>query len=127
LVFDRVMQARQAGRDADRAAGGVRAALHRRRDTRSRTGSVAAASFAAFASQGSGSVPTAAEREITRTEHPPATSMPDVIGMGLRAATETIVSAGLQCRTKGSGRRVTQQDPPPGAELARVARCTLVY
>ncbi len=134
LVFDRSSRVTQArlGRhgNEDEPASGVLASLRRRGGVGSRgrhSGMVATASLVGFSRRRNGTQAPQADNEITRNEREAITSMPDVIGMGLRGASETIASAGLHCRLKGSGHRVTRQNPAPGVEVPREASCTVVY
>ena len=59
----------------------------------------------------------------------PAPAMPDLSGMSLRQASETLAAAGLVCTTLRSGPRVTRQDPDPGAPVAPAGtgRCTVIF
>jgi hypothetical protein len=114
----------------DGSASGALASLRRRHGAaarRDRHGVVATASLLDFSGRRMEPQATRAEDDITRNEQEAVTSMPDVIGMGLRVASERIASAGLRCRLRGSGHRVTRQDPPPGVEVSRDASCTVVY
>ncbi len=55
-----------------------------------------------------------------------ATGMPDLTGMSLRQASETLAARGLACRATGSGPRVTRQEPAPGGPLPPAGgRCTM--
>lgn len=134
LVFDRPPLAVRARFDrrgnGNEQASGVPASLRRRSGASARwedAGAVTTASMLDFGGRRRGSRVTEADDDITRNEHEAVTSMPDVIGMGLRVASERIASAGLRCRLKGSGHKVTRQDPPPGVEVSRDASCTVVY
>ena len=134
LVFDRPPRATRArfGRHGigNEQPPSVPASLQRRSgaaDPREGSGAVAAASMFDFGGRRGGPQATQADDDITLNEQEATTSMPDVIGMGLRVASERIASAGLDCRMKGSGHRVTRQDPPAGVAVPRDAGCTVVY
>ena len=53
--------------------------------------------------------------------------MPDLTGMTLRQATETLAGLGLNCSSQRRGPRVTGQDPGPGAPVRAGDRCAVVY
>jgi membrane peptidoglycan carboxypeptidase len=53
--------------------------------------------------------------------------MPDVVGLGLRRATEALAAAGLTCRHDRRGPVVTRQMPEAGAPIAAGAACSVVY
>jgi cell division protein FtsI/penicillin-binding protein 2 len=53
--------------------------------------------------------------------------MPDVVGLGLRRATEALAAAGLTCRHDRGGPVATRQAPEAGAPIAAGAACSIVY
>ncbi len=53
--------------------------------------------------------------------------MPDLIGLSLRQANETLASMGLVCRNDKRGARVTRQDPDPGTAIGPGSSCLVVY
>jgi cell division protein FtsI (penicillin-binding protein 3) len=60
---------------------------------------------------------------------PPATppgTMPDVTGLSLRQAIETLAGLGLNCATERGGPRVSRQVPPPGTPVTGKTRCALI-
>ena len=139
LVFDRSLQASVAadddaapGDDADpgaarrpqrvstAAAGLVVAAVSRNRgsaagsDRDDETGAVHA------------SIVGLAARLQARTDGG-AEVMPDLVGLSLRQANETLASRGLVCRNDKKGLRVTRQDPDPGASVASGSSCLVIY
>jgi cell division protein FtsI (penicillin-binding protein 3) len=54
-------------------------------------------------------------------------TMPDLTGMSLRQATETLAKLGLDCSSQRGGTRVTRQMPEPGAPIVAGTRCTVFY
>ncbi|HZM69606.1 MAG TPA: penicillin-binding protein [Candidatus Cryosericum sp.] len=54
-------------------------------------------------------------------------TMPDLTGMTLRQATETLAAQGLNCSSQRRGPRVTEQQPGPGSPVRAGDRCALVY
>jgi cell division protein FtsI (penicillin-binding protein 3) len=88
-------------------------AAKRARD--SRTGTVRAATFA---------IPGRAEAD---DEPAGRSTMPDLTGLSLRQASETLAAAGLVCRNRLSGSRVTGQEPPPGSPIGPGVPCTVTY
>ena len=139
LVFDRSLQASVAadddaapGDDADpgaarrpqrvhaAAAGLVVAAVSRNRgsaassDRDDETGAVHA------------SIVGLAARLLARADGG-AEVMPDLVGLSLRQANETLASRGLICRNDKRGLRVTRQDPDPGVSVAPRSSCLVTY
>jgi cell division protein FtsI/penicillin-binding protein 2 len=53
--------------------------------------------------------------------------MPDLTGLSLRRATETLATLGLACANEHAGPRVTRQQPGPGSPIGPGAVCTLVF
>ena len=53
--------------------------------------------------------------------------MPDLGGMSLRQASETLAMTGMYCTTLRGGPRVTRQEPVPGAPIETGASCTVAY
>jgi cell division protein FtsI (penicillin-binding protein 3) len=63
------------------------------------------------------------------TKAAPATApgtMPDVTGLSLRQAIETLATLGLNCVTERTGPRVSRQVPPPGTPVSATTRCGLM-
>jgi cell division protein FtsI (penicillin-binding protein 3) len=63
------------------------------------------------------------------TSRAPATTpgtMPDVTGLSLRQAIETLAGLGLNCATERGGPRVSRQMPPPGTAVSAQTRCALM-
>jgi membrane peptidoglycan carboxypeptidase len=56
-----------------------------------------------------------------------AATMPDLTGMSLRRATETLAALGLICRHEARGPRVVRQEPEPGASIDTAAPCRVIY
>ena len=52
--------------------------------------------------------------------------MPDLTGMSLRLAVETLAGMGLNCQSPRGGPRVTRQEPEPGTPIAPGDRCALL-
>ena len=92
---------------------------------------LAAASIAAFPPRAPARAAEAAPeaREPGGAGDDPAPAMPDLSGMSLRQASETLAAAGLACTTLRSGPRVTRQDPDPGAPVAPAGtgRCIVIF
>jgi hypothetical protein len=135
LVFDQPPHATRAwfgrhGNGGNEQPSSVPASLRRRSgaaDPRDGSGAVTTASLFDFGRRRGAPQAMQVDDDTIGNEQEAITSMPDVIGMGLRDASERIASAGLDCRVKGSGHRVTGQDPPPGVQVHRDASCTVVY
>ncbi len=138
LVFDRAARTSPArtspalndAGEGKEARAGFRAPVRRGSAGRPRGRHIEGIAVASLVGFGSGKAAPggpAPEMRITINEDEPLTTMPDVGGMGLRAASETLVAAGLSCRTRGEGRRVTRQNPSPGARVARGGSCSVVY
>jgi len=53
--------------------------------------------------------------------------MPDLGGMSLRQASETLAAAGMICTTLRSGARVTRQEPDPGTPVRPGAPCAVIF
>ncbi|MGH9750339.1 MAG: PASTA domain-containing protein, partial [Candidatus Polarisedimenticolia bacterium] len=53
--------------------------------------------------------------------------MPDLSGLSLRRATETLAALGLICRHDTGGPRVTRQAPEPGTAIGPASPCRIVY
>jgi cell division protein FtsI (penicillin-binding protein 3) len=53
--------------------------------------------------------------------------MPDVTGMSLRQATESLAAAGIVCEHEKSGPRVTRQVPEPGTAVGPGRGCTVIF
>jgi cell division protein FtsI (penicillin-binding protein 3) len=128
LVFERSSRASRArfdrsGQDGDSASAGRVFLRGAQAAAAGRPGAVAA-SLVHAPPKGAAGPGDGRTRERGRGT---VTSMPDLIGMGLRDASETIAAAGLRCRLKGSGRRVTDQSPPPGTGMSQESGCTVVY
>ena len=63
-----------------------------------------------------------------RTSTPPTdATMPDVVGLSLRQATEALASAGLSCRHDRNGQSVTRQDPGAGTPVTPGMPCMVSY
>ncbi len=56
-----------------------------------------------------------------------AAVMPELTGLSLRQASESLASKGLVCRTDRKGPRVTRQDPDPGTWVTRGTPCVVIY
>jgi cell division protein FtsI/penicillin-binding protein 2 len=54
-------------------------------------------------------------------------AMPDVTGMSLRRATETLAAAGLTCRHEARGPRALRQEPAPGTPIGPADSCRVIY
>ncbi len=132
LVFDRSLQASLStgggagptGGEAWRArldrAGA--AALAVRAVRRDRTTAVATAE--------DGGPPLAVHAVLVgSTAQPPrgAAVMPDLAGMSLRQASESLAARGLVCRNDVKGGRVTRQDPDPGTSVTPMTPCVVIY
>jgi len=72
--------------------------------------------WAAMQEKGEGPTQVAAIRPVER--------MPDVMGLSLRKALQTLQNSGLRIKVQGSG-RVVGQKPPPGASLKGVDEGTI--
>jgi cell division protein FtsI (penicillin-binding protein 3) len=53
--------------------------------------------------------------------------MPDLEGMSLRQATETLAAAGIACQNLKAGPRVTRQHPAAGTAVGAVDECRVVF
>ena len=53
--------------------------------------------------------------------------MPDVVGLGMRRATEALAAAGLVCRHNRRGPTATRQTPAAGTPIPAGAACTVTY
>ena len=53
-------------------------------------------------------------------------TMPDVTGLSLRQAIETLAGLGLNCATERAGPRVSRQVPPAGSPVNKSTRCALM-
>jgi cell division protein FtsI/penicillin-binding protein 2 len=53
--------------------------------------------------------------------------MPDLTGMSLREASESLASLGLICRNDVRGDRVTRQVPEPGTPMTPTTPCMVIY
>jgi hypothetical protein len=53
--------------------------------------------------------------------------MPDLTGLSLRRATETLAALGIVCANEHGGPRVTRQDPGPGAPIGPGTPCSVVF
>jgi cell division protein FtsI (penicillin-binding protein 3) len=131
LVIDRplVAAAPDAGRgDADRP---VTAAERRPAGSAARGGAKAAGRTPAEAS--APAVPVLASLlgiplpagTAARPATPPGT-MPDVTGLSLRQAIETLAGLGLNCAAERGGPRVSRQVPPPGTPITATTRCAVI-
>jgi cell division protein FtsI/penicillin-binding protein 2 len=130
LVFDRSLPARGAGRAAPPAA---------RRASLAATASLTAAATlpahhvpAAARGREGRPVPASARGAAwsagrTAAAERPAGVMPDLSGMSLRRATETLAALGLVCRHDTGGPRVTRQTPEPGTAVGQASPCRVVY
>jgi hypothetical protein len=52
--------------------------------------------------------------------------MPDVTGLSLRQAIETLAGMGLNCAAERGGPRVSRQVPPPGTPVTGTTRCAVI-
>jgi cell division protein FtsI/penicillin-binding protein 2 len=57
----------------------------------------------------------------------PGVAMPDLAGMSLRRATETLAAFGLTCRHETRGPRVVRQEPEAGAPIDTATPCRVIY
>ncbi|MFQ5877897.1 MAG: penicillin-binding protein [Acidobacteriota bacterium] len=125
LIFDRPARAaRRDGRGLDPAVPAVhRFGAPPRSDGRGRRqdGRVQAALAALRRSR-----PATRAGAPAREERPPV-PMPDLSGMSLRQATETLAAVGLVCRMNRSGARVTRQAPRAGTPVKPGAACVVTY
>ena len=132
LVFDRSLLA-QAEIDDDgdrperarRDAGLSRDAVSRARRDPAATGAVQALRRSGGALRASlgGPLPV-----TLRTSTPPTdVTMPDVVGLSLRQATEALASAGLSCRHDRNGSSVVRQDPEAGSPVTPQTPCTVSF
>jgi len=53
-------------------------------------------------------------------------TMPDVTGLSLRQAIETLAGMGLNCAAERGGPRVSRQVPPPGTPVTGATRCAVI-
>ena len=53
-------------------------------------------------------------------------TMPDVTGLSLRQAIETLAGLGLNCAAERGGPRVSRQVPPPGTPVTGTTRCAVI-
>jgi cell division protein FtsI/penicillin-binding protein 2 len=135
LVFDRSAQA--ALRDGG-AAPGARSAVALSAVRRTRTVALRprlSPAPQAILQASLAALPLGASRSVDeRRVHPEpvaaaggAASMPDLGGMSLRQASETLAMAGMVCTTLRGGPRVTRQEPAPGASIQTGTPCTVIY
>ncbi len=54
-------------------------------------------------------------------------TMPNLSGMSLRRASETLAALGLNCTSQRAGPRVARQQPEPGVPVRPGDRCAVVY
>jgi cell division protein FtsI (penicillin-binding protein 3) len=131
LVIDRSLRAASADTGRGAADRPVPAA-ERRPGGAPRRGSARAAGRVA---DGAGAVPLPALASILGIPLPagrPAKraaapgTMPDVTGMSLRQAIETLAGLGLNCAAERGGPRVSRQVPPPGTPVTGATRCAVI-
>jgi membrane peptidoglycan carboxypeptidase len=123
LVFDRSLQAWSQSRDDRRRGPAVAPA-------RTARGRAHASPAAVPAVQRAGLLPGILPARRAAGP-PPAGSgpvaMPDLTGLSLRRATETLAGLGLTCRHEARGARVTRQEPPPGEPMGPATPCRVIY
>ena len=132
LVFDRSLQASLSTGGGAGPTGGEAwrarldrsgaAALAVRAVRRNRTTTVATAD--------DGGPPIAVHAVLGgSTAQPPrgGAVMPDLAGMSLRQASESLAARGLICRNDVKGARVTRQDPDPGTSVTPTSPCVVIY
>ena len=142
LVFDRSVQD-SLGTDGERPHGAALPAVRRGRPvTRSgrpgmpRSDTVVAASLGSLdpssgllrrgpAPEAAGAPQAAGAGAEVRADG--SLPMPDLGGMSLRQASETLAAAGIVCTTLRSGARVTRQEPDPGAQVRPGAPCAVMF
>jgi len=130
LVFDRSLLAQaEPDDDGDRPERARRdAGLSRDAVSRARRDPAAPAAVQALR-RGGGFVRASLAGPLTLRTSPPPTdvSMPDVVGLSLRQATEALASAGLSCRHDRNGQSVTRQDPGAGAPVTPGMPCMVGF
>jgi membrane peptidoglycan carboxypeptidase len=132
LVFDRSLQAslstggaaappggmaRTTGIDRSYAAAIAVRTMRRDRGTALRAAQDRGPAAAVHASLGA----------LSETPDRDVALMPDLSGMSLRQANESLAARGLVCRNDVKGERVTRQDPDPGTPVTPATPCVVMY
>ncbi len=56
-----------------------------------------------------------------------APAMPELVGLSIRQASETLAAAGIACRSDKRGDKVTRQEPGPGMPVTTATPCAVIY
>ncbi len=54
-------------------------------------------------------------------------AMPELVGLSIRQASETLAAAGIECRSDKRGQKVTRQEPEPGMPVTAATPCAVIY
>jgi hypothetical protein len=129
LVFDRSARVKRAQNDTAADGGGARHAMRRRNTTRgSGAMRLATASLFGFSPRATEVVSQRVSATAPLPIEPELESlMPDLTDLSMRRASEALASVGLECLTRGKGRRATRQEPAAGTQLSRGENCTVFY
>src|SRR5256712_3144514 len=66
---------------------------------------------------------------LTPTPRPSGTApaMPELVGLSIRQASESLAAAGIICRNDKRGERGTRQGPHPGVPVTAATPCAVIY
>ena len=136
LVFDRSLQASLAPDDDAAGAGGRNGTREARLTGTTPTGGAVVAARRASRTPGGaagsdyGAAVQASLASLGGPPVPPTDGgalMPDLSGMSLREASESLAALGLVCRNDVRGDRVTRQAPDPGTPVTPTTPCMVIY
>ncbi|PYT10635.1 MAG: hypothetical protein DMF51_17910 [Acidobacteria bacterium] len=138
LVFDRSLLASSGSdggdREGDDSRGGDLLPAVRRARGRG-IGAVAVAAVhrsgrrGAIGDSGGSDAVHASLGDLTLAPRPSgmAPAMPELVGLSIRQASETLAAAGIVCRSDKRGDKVTRQEPGPGTPVTMATPCAVIY